>query len=79
MMLLDTENTEITENHRVFEGIRQLFEKAKSSIIHSPQMPLQSLLFFFTCAKKNQKSRPENDYIPFSGEEAGFSFCITLN
>jgi hypothetical protein len=28
------------------------------------------ILFFFACAKKNQKSTPENEYSPFSGKEA---------
>lgn len=36
------------------------------------------VLFFFACTKKNQKSAPENDYIAFSGEEVGLSFCAAV-
>jgi len=35
-------------------------------------------LFFFACAKKNQKSTPENENSPFSGEEAGLSFSTAV-
>jgi hypothetical protein len=35
-------------------------------------------MFFFACAKKNQKSTPENEYSPFSGKEVGLSFSTTV-
>jgi hypothetical protein len=36
----------------------------------------QFCLFFFACAKKNQKSTPENDDSPFSGLFLDLTFVL---